>query len=318
MQKRKEYASAVDCVPQGMNFRDEIRKAITEIQDIRKKPLICYMANVVSSKIKSSTGIDSMDDLPFSEMVDNIDTNIKDIDIVLVTPGGSAEQVAKFVNKLRPRFDYVTFILPNISMSAGTIFALSGDEIFMDSRAYIGPIDPQVPNRDGRFVPAQSLLTVLSEIQERGQELLKNGQNPLWTDVQILNNIDAKEIGNAINASRFSIEMVTEYLSKYKFRTWVTHKNGTSVTPDQKLQRATEIASQLCDHAIWKTHSRGITREIALSTCRLKISHPEDVAGLNDGIRRFWALVYWIFESLNIRKIFISDNYSIFRTDVAA
>lgn len=313
MKEGREYASIIDCFPEGMDFRDEIQKAIKEIEKIRNRKLVCYFANIQNSNIRISTSIDYSDDLPFSEMIDNIDHETKDLDIIIVTPGGSGEQIVKFVNKLRPRFDSVVFLLPDIAMSAGTIFCLSGDEIIMDSRAHIGPIDPQIPNKEGIFIPAQALLTIIKEIQERGNELLKKGENPLWTDIQILNRIDAKEIGVAINLSQFSIDMVKEYLELYKFKTWSNHSDGRPVLETEKISRANEIAIKLCDHNVWKTHSRGISREVAWEVCKLKIKSMEEIAGLQFEIRKLWALIYWIFENSNIAKIFISSNYSIFR-----
>lgn len=308
-----EYGSVVDCFPEGMNVRDEIRKSILEIEKIRNRKLICYLANVQNPNIVVSTSIDYSDDLPFSEMIDNINHDIKDLDIMVVTPGGSAEQVAKFVNKLRPRFENVTFILPDIAMSAGTIFCLSGDEIIMDSRAHIGPIDPQIPNKNGFYIPAQALLTIIQDIQQRGDELLSKGNSPLWTDIQILNNIEAKEIGMAINASQFSIDLVKDYLSRYKFKTWTQHSDGRPVTDADKNNRATEIAIKLCNHGEWKTHSRGITREVAWDVCKLKILSTESIEGFQQEIRKLWAFVYYGFENLNIAKIFISTEYAIFR-----
>uniref|UniRef100_UPI0025F4A165 SDH family Clp fold serine proteinase n=1 Tax=Mucilaginibacter sp. TaxID=1882438 RepID=UPI0025F4A165 len=260
----------------NIDIATEIRRAISEVEKIRGRPLICYVANVVSSKIKAPTGIDNNDDLPFAEMISMIPAEIREVDILLVTPGGSGEQIGKFVNKLRPRFDYVGFILPNMAMSAGTIFVTSGDEIIMDSRAYIGPIDPQVPNREGRFIPAQSILTLIKDIQDRGQEKIDKGKNPDWTDMQILNRIDARDIGSAKNGSQYSIELVTKYLIDYKFKSWTNHSTtGLPVTPIEKQAKAKEIANLLCDHGEWKTHSRGITRESAWTDCKLKITNLE-------------------------------------------
>jgi len=51
-------------------------------------------------------------------------------------------------------------------MSAGTIFAMSGDEIVMTNSSYIGPVDPQVPNKDGVYVPAQAILTLINKFQQ--------------------------------------------------------------------------------------------------------------------------------------------------------
>jgi hypothetical protein len=313
----REYASILDCAPNNMDFASEIRRALKAISDIRKRPVICYVANMVNNNVKSQTGIDTTDDLPFLEMLRNVDAAEKELDIILVTPGGSAERVSHYVNQIRKRFDKVGFILPFLAMSAGTIFCLSGDEIIMDENACIGPIDPQVPSKDGRFVPAQSILTLLDDIQVRGQDALQKGLQPNWTDLQILRNLDPKEIGNATNASNYSIALVTSYLEEYKFRDWHTHSsNGTAVTDADRKQRALDIAKQLCDHSIWKTHSRGITRDVAENVCRLKIIHPEDVDELNSAIRRFWALLYWMFERQPIYKLFISDNYSLFRSEM--
>jgi ClpP class serine protease len=138
----------------------------------------------VNTGVKVSTSIDNNDDLPFSEMISTIPGDQKAIDVILVTPGGSAQQVAKFVNKLRPRFDNVVFILPYMAMSAGTIFAMSGNDIVMGKNSYIGPIDPQVPNREGFYVLAQAILTLIDVIRERGEGQLKRGQSPPWTDLQ--------------------------------------------------------------------------------------------------------------------------------------
>lgn len=316
MEDGNEYASLVDVAPQGMNIRDEVQRSIAEIQTIRKHPLLVYAANVINAPAGSSTEISYIDDLPFSEMVSSVPPKQDTIDIVAVTPGGLAQQVSQFVNRVRPRFNNVSMIIPYMSMSAGTIWALSGNEILMDKRAFLGPIDPQVLGKDGRFIPAQALLTALKTIQERGQENIKNGQNPDWSDVLILQNIDAKEIGNALSQSQYSIQLAYDYLLNYKFRDWTTHSNGAVVTPKEREDRANEVAQKLCSHEHWKIHSHGISRDVAWQELKLKINHPEDISGFERALRRFWALLYWIFENTPIMKIFISSNYSLLKLKV--
>lgn len=316
MQDGHEFESILAFTELNIDLIAEIRRAISEIQTIRKRPCICYLGNIVNTNIKVSISIDYNDDLPFSEMIALIPPQVKEIDILLVTPGGFAQQVAKFVDKLRPRFDKVEFLLPNMAMSAGTIFAMSGDEIVMGPSAYIGPIDPQVQNKDGAFVPAQAILTLVDDIQKRGDELIKKGQNPPWTDLQMLKFMDQKEVGNAISASRYSIELVQKYLYKYKFKYWTKHSSdGRIVTDDDKKAKALEIAEHLCSHKDWKSHSRGITRNAAWEECKIKIKHVEEIEGLDKAIRRFWALMYWTFENTAMAKVFISENYAIIRSD---
>ena len=316
MQDGREYASLIEVAPKNLNLRDELRRAIADIEKIRNHPLIVYAANVINAPAGSSTDISYVDDLPFSEMVSAIPSQVDAIDILIVTPGGLAQQVSQFVNRVRPRFRDVAIIIPYMAMSAGTIWALSGNEIWMDQRAFIGPIDPQVPGKDSRLVPAQAPLALLKRIQESGQDNLQKGQNPDWSDILILQNIDAKEIGNALSLSEYSTQLATDYLKNYKFRDWIKHSNGTLVTVDERAVTAQEVADKLCSHEHWKVHSHGISRDIAWNELKIKINHPEDVPGLEKAIHRFWALLYWIFDNSPLMKIFISNQYALFKSKV--
>jgi len=310
----REFESLLSYRFEGVNLVGEIRKSINEINAARKRPVVCYVSNVVKPTNVSS-GIDSSDDLPFNEMIRCIPAGAKEIDFVLVIPGGFAQQVAKFVNTLRPRFSNVSFILLNQAMSAGTIFSLSGDEIIMTHESQIGPIDPQVRNNKGEFVPAQSLSTLIDEIRLRGEQLIKDKKPIPWTDIMTLRNIDWKEVGNAISASKYSVQLAEEYLNNYKFRSWEKHSDGRVVTAAERKNRSGEIANLLCDHSKWKNHGHAISREAAWDVCKLKISHAE-AHNLEKPMRRMWALFYWIFDTQPISKFFVSDNYCLIRGDV--
>ena len=196
-----EFESLVEHKVFSIDIGPEIRRSLEEIKALRNRPAICYLANVINSNLQASVAIDVTDDLPFSEMISTVPECERNLDVIMVTPGGSAEQVAKFVDKLRPRFDHVAFILPYMAMSAGTIFAMSGNDIIMGSNSYIGPTDPQVRNKDGAYVPAQALLALIQTIQDRGEKLISDGDSPRWSDLYILNQLDGEDIGNAMSAS---------------------------------------------------------------------------------------------------------------------
>ena len=313
MREGEEYSSIIGLQNVNVDARTELLRSISEISNIRQRPLLCYISNVVNSRITQSISIDSSDDAPFLEALRSIPDGEKELDIILVTPGGSAETVDYWVKRLRNRLDSITFILPYMAMSAGTIFCMSGDELIMDESAFFGPIDPQVPSKNGRYVPAQSIITLIADIQKRGQEQLEKGKQPNWTDVQILRNLDAKEIGNALNASKLSTNLVSTYLREYKFRNWDMHSDGTPVTAVDKEHRAEEIAKKLCEHSIWLSHSSRITRSMAWDACKLKVTFPEDI-GLASALKRFWALTCFFLENTMTTKIFASsNNYTIFR-----
>lgn len=313
MQDGHEYESILNHTYSNLDIVKEIRRSIGEVQQSRNNtPLICYVANVLNGGIGNS--IDGTDDMPFREMVASLPADKTEIDIVLVTSGGLANQVVNFVNVLRPRFTKVSFILLDMAMSAGSIFIMSGDEIIMSKQSKFGPIDPQVPGKDGRYVPAQSILLAINEIQVRGQKAIDNHMQPNWTDVQMLKNIDMRDVGSAIGASNYSIQITKEYLEKYKFSTWTNHlQSGYPVTPQERKDKAEQIAGILCDHGKWKSHGHFIDRNTAWTECGLKIIHSESIQGLDRAMRRMWALFYWLFESTPILKFFISDNYCIIR-----
>jgi len=52
---------------------------------------------------------------------------------VLTTGGGSIEVVQRIVDVFRQHYTLVDFIVPNYAYSAGTVLAMSGDAIYMDS-----------------------------------------------------------------------------------------------------------------------------------------------------------------------------------------
>ena len=300
----------------SVDLGSEMRRALDDIQSIRQRPAICLISNMLNPTIagKTSVSIDNTDDAPFIEILNSIPLSVKAVDIILVTPGGSADVVDYFVKKLRDRFDDIAFILPYMAMSAGTIFCMSGNELIMTESAYIGPIDPQVPSRGGMYVPAQTIMTLLSAIKLKGDEQIAKGLQPDWTDIQILNHLDPKELGNAITASALSTRLVTEYLRLYKFRDWTEHSYGGEVTPEERDARASEIAALLCDNSVWLSHGSRITREIAVDKCQLRVTFPEDIEGLDRAIRRFWALMQLTLENNPISKIYACGDYFLFRS----
>lgn len=317
MKDGREFESIIPLVPaQNLDLMKELQQAIAEVEAIRKRPCIAYVGNVVSGDLECA--INEKDDEPFAEAVECAASPDKSIDIFLVTKGGSAHQVSRFVNCLRHKFDNVEFLLASYCMSAGTIFALSGDKIWMTNRACLGPIDPQIPSRDGRFVPAQALLTLVDRIHAQGVEALKNRQPIPWSAVRILDNIDKKELADAISATQYSTTMVAQFLQRHKFRDWKIHSSsGKEVTDQEKIAKSVEIASALASHERWKSHGCAIPRNMLLEDAiKLKIDRPEDVPGLERAITRLWALCCYLFDKGPAQKFIVSTNYRFVRSKV--
>lgn len=309
MKDGREFESIVNYQPENGQIVPDLKRAVQEIQASRNRPCIVYAANMI--RPIGNVGIALDDSVPFNEMLNSIPDKERAIDIVLITPGGSGQQVANFVHTLRQRFQNIDFIVPFMCMSAGTLWVLSGDNIWMEKNACVGPIDPQVPSKTGEYVPAQSILILLKRIHDEGAAALKRGEQPPWHYIRMIDMMDPRHVGEAINSSEYSVRLAAEFLSKYKFRNW--QKNGTLVTDKEKDERANAIAKLLCDNEHWKSHSHGITRPVVEQDLRIQISHPEDEPAFERSIRRFWGLLYYTFERTNITKLYLAENYILMK-----
>lgn len=309
-----EYGSIVSLNLQpDVDVVNDVARALAQIEAIRGRPCIAYLGNVI--KPDGSAGVDATDDLPFAELVNSIPAQHRSVDVFLSTLGGSGQQIVRFVAALRARFDDVQFLIPSMCMSAGTLFALSGDEIWMNPQACLGPIDPQVPTKDGRFVPAQALLLLVNEVQKQGQDAIDKGQSPPWSAIRIIDTIDKKELGDAMTASHYSINMAKQFLNDYKFRNWTrTATAGTPVTQALRMQRASEVGQALCAHDRWKSHGHSISRDVLWSEIRLQIKHPD--AALERATVRAWALCYWVFDKFPVHKMLVSQQYRYIKHQV--
>lgn len=205
--------------------------------------------------------------------------------VVLTTTGGSAEIVERCVNVIRHHYpNEVNFIVPNCAYSAGTIFCMSGDNILMDYYSVLGPIDPQIINKEGAMVAALGYLDKINELIIKA----KNGQIT-QAEFIILKEFDLAELRAYEQAKELTIDLLKKWLVKYKFKTWNKHKDGRDVTSEEKVKRAEEIADKLSDSNIWKSHGRPINITI-LRELKLKINDFGEDKKLSSLIRAYDTL----------------------------
>lgn len=221
--------------------------------------------------------------------------------VVLTTPGGSAETVERYVNVLRHHYQEVNFIVPDYAYSAGTIFCMSGDNIYMDYSSVLGPIDPQVLNKDGKFVAALGYLDKVKEFIDKAQNNALTNAELIW-----LKEIDLGELRSFEQARDLTIDLLKKWLVKYKFKNWNTHKDGSDVTETQKAKRAEDIAMDLSDNNKWKSHGKGINIS-ELKTLKLKIEDFSASDPLRSLIRDYYNVMdeYIRLKSL---RLFIHDR----------
>ena len=179
------------------------------------------------------------------------------LSIILTTNGGSAEVAERLVYIFRKHYNEVDFFVPDYAYSAGTILCMSGDNIFMDYYSVLGPIDPQVMNKDGVFVPALGYLDKIKELID----MAKAGTIS-EAEFLILKDFDLAELKAYEQAKNLTVDLLKEWLVKYKFKNWNrTEGNNKQVTKEMKDKRAEEIAKELGDHNKWLSHGRALNIE---------------------------------------------------------
>jgi hypothetical protein len=219
--------------------------------------------------------------------------------VVLDTNGGIIEIVERMVNTIRHHYTgEVIMIVPNRAMSAGTVFAMSGDRIMMDYFSCLGPIDPQIQRND-KFVPALSYLVQFERLKERS----KNGE--LTTaEMVLLQQLDLAELHSFEEARELSNTLLKQWLATYKFKDWkVTETNKTPVTPEMREKRALEVAEKLMNHELWHSHGRPISMDVLRREVNLKIEDFGQQAELSREIKDYLRFLADYMRQLGITGV---------------
>lgn len=275
---------------------------ISKLRDSRD--IMVFAADI--SAPHAPIGIDYTDILAVQDQLAHM--NGDSIDIVLETPGGLGEVVEDIVRLVRKKYEKVGMIIPGYAKSAGTIFAMSGDDILMGRASALGPIDGQLQLANGKRFSADAFLEGIKKIKAEAE---RTGRlTPAY--IPILQNVSPGEIQNCENIQAFSRHLVTKWLVEYKFKSWNRHSDGRAVTAEERRGRAGEIAATLCSQSEWLTHDRSI-KIGDLERLRVRVVNYDDDAGLSDAITRYYTLLRMSFELSSAYKIFETPSSQLYR-----
>lgn len=210
--------------------------------------------------------------------------------VILTTDGGFLETVQRIVDTMRRHYpDHVVFIIPDRAFSAGTILAMSGDEIYMDYYSRLGPIDPQARNpRTGRLVPALGYV-------ERYKELLKKLDDGKATSAEALllfDYFDQAELHQHEQAKKLAEQLISDWLTRYKFKDWTKRKSsGRIVDAKARKARAGAVARKLSNTQRWRVHGHGISMEVLRKELDLKIEDLDDNPARANLLKEYNSLI---------------------------
>lgn len=224
---------------------DEIRrKYLRELHELTGRNVVAYYSGWLQRPgpdFAALTSITDDDKNGFMACFKGFDWS-KGLDLILHLPGGNIAATETIIDYLRSMFGAnVRTIVPQISMSAGTMIACAGYEIVMGKHSNLGPIDPQF----GSW-PA---IAVLKEFERAANEVSKDPNRALiWQP--ILAKYQPTLLSQAEHAIEWSRELGEKAL-----------REGMLKDDANPGQKAKDIVDFLLSHDLHRAHGRHLHRK---------------------------------------------------------
>jgi hypothetical protein len=205
----------------------------------------------------------------------------RELDLILHSPGGSAEAADAMMKYLRTQFDHIRAIVPLAAMSAATMMALACDEIVMGDHSQLGPIDPQftIATPEGpRSSPGQAIEDQFA----RAKLECRDPQNiAAW--LPILRSYAPGLLAMCAHQRELAQDFAAKALAEHMF--------SSDDDGDAKAQAA---AAWFADFSEFRSHGRRVGREEAAAQS-LKVVRLEDDADLQDAVLSVHHMVQHTF-----------------------
>lgn len=257
------------------------KETFLRIERVTERPLVCYVTKTRNVPQGVPAYIDDGDLIGFDDLTRSVEG--REIDVFLVSNGGSVEATERIVRLLRERFKSVRFIAPANAFSAATLMCFCGDEIIMDLQSTLGPIDPQING-----IPARAILRAFETIEER---LKEEGPRALTAYMPLISKYELHTLEVCKSAQDLSKELAEDWLARYMLK---CSKDDATVT---------RIVKYFSDYDRHKSHGRSIGRQEAREL-GLKVTDLEDVQDLASLVRSLCNQYELFFDRQTFYKIF--------------
>lgn len=263
------------------------RKYLKELHTYTGRNVIAYYSGWLKNPNIYGVQISDADKNGFMSAIHGLDRTIG-LDLILHTPGGEIAATESLVHYLRKMFGVnIRVVIPQIAMSAGTMIACSGKEVFMGKQSNLGPIDPQFGG-----IPAQGV------IDEFDTALRAIKQDP--ASAHLWQVIVGKYHPTFLGECRYAITW-----SKNIVKCWL--ETGMFLGDSTAREKAKKVVKCLSDHKRTKTHSR----HFSIDDCKkygLKISDLESDARMQDLVLTVHHCFMHTFTNSNAIKITENHN----------
>ncbi|MCD8443270.1 S49 family peptidase [Tenacibaculum dicentrarchi] len=244
-----------------INALDTVRrKYLRKIEEITGRNTIAYYSGWLQKPQAPDTAVNDKDKSGFMLTINKLD-RAKGLDLILHTPGGDIAATESLVDYLYSMFgtDF-RVIVPQISMSAGTMIAFASKEIVMGKHSNLGPIDPQMGGL--------ACQAVLNEFEQAKEDIKINPQSAALWQV-IISKYHPTFLGACKQAIEWSEKMVSKWLEE----------NMCSGDND----KVTRIIETFANHNKQKSHARHISKQECMDV-GLNITDLETNQDLQDAV----------------------------------
>ena len=257
--------------PDGKSDYDGVRrKYLRRLQKSTGRAVILYATAWLESRPISPAELQVglIDVQGLMEAVSNV--REREVDLILHSPGGSAEAAESLVEYLRNRFNHIRVLVPVAAMSAATMIALAADELVMGQHSQLGPIDPQfiISTPEGaRSAPAKAILNQF-ELAKRECRVPEN----LAAWMPILRTYSPGLLTQCQDSQELAANMVAGWLERYM------------LSGEQDAARKSRtLADWFADYESFRSHGRRVGRDLARSK-GVRVVDLEDDAQLQDAL----------------------------------
>jgi hypothetical protein len=297
------WISTIEEIRRRNNDFDGVRRErIDAVEHISGRPLIIYAtAFLERDKVAASqgeVGIDNYDPIGFEEVISNVPGD--NLDVLIHSPGGSPESAETIVSLLRSRYKNIRFIIPHMAKSAATMICCSGNEILMDERSELGPIDPQMQLIRGDGVAILAPAQAITKQFDKAIESLKDNPKNITAWLPIIQPLGPSLLMECEAANNLSIKLVEDWLKSYMF-------SGL----DDREERSHRVAQYLADYDMHLSHGRRIDINQLLSH-GLNVIDLHTQPELRDAIWNLYQSISWTLQQTAAFKIIESCHGSAF------
>lgn len=224
--------------PQQNPFDTVRRRYLKKVSEITGRNTIAYYSGWLQKPNAADTAVNDKDKAGFMLTINKLERE-QGLDLILHTPGGDIAATESIVDYLNCMFGKdIRVIVPQISMSAGTMIALASKAIIMGKHSNLGPIDPQMGGL--------ACQAILDEFEQAKEDIRKNPQSALlWQS--IIGKYHPTLLGACKKAIEWSETMVAQWL-----------ENNMCEGDKEKVQK---VIQTFASHTKQKSHSRHISKQ---------------------------------------------------------